>query len=209
MGLLDKFLSALKLNDDYEDEDFLDDEDFDEEPKPKKSFFKKGPKPEDDFEDFDDFDREYDDEPVIRKTLKESKPANVKNVKSPKAMNPAQPKPSYTNTASKIAPIRSRKNESNDMSLCVVKPKSMEDAREITETLISNCTVVLNLEGLDIDLAQRIVDFTSGSIYALNGGLQRVNNTIFIITPQNVDISGDITDLLNGAFDIPSMNFNY
>ncbi len=209
MGLLDKFLSALKLNDDYEDEDFLDDEDFDEEPKPKKSFFKKSAKSEDDFEDFDDFDREYDDEPVIRKTLKDSKNVKTAGVKPAKPMISSQPKNSYTSGSSKIAPMRSRKNDNNDMSLCVVKPKSMEDAREITETLISNCTVVLNLEGLDIDLAQRIVDFTSGSIYALNGGLQRVNNTIFIITPQNVDISGDITDLLNGAFDIPSMNFNY
>lgn len=207
MGLLDKLLSALKLNDDYEDDDFLDDEDDFEEvdlskPAKKTTFFKKQ---KDDFDDFDDFDREFDEEPIIRKQLKDknAKPAAAPKTKS---MPGSSVKPS---ASSKISSIRSPKKNVNDLSLCVVKPKSMEDAREITETLVANCTVVLNLEGLDIDLAQRIVDFTSGSIYALNGGLQRVNNTIFIITPQNVEISGDITDLLNGAFDIPSMSFNY
>ena len=85
----------------------------------------------------------------------------------------------------------------------------MEDAREITETLLANCTVVLNMEGLDLDLAQRIIDFTSGSCYAINGNLQKISNYIFIITPASVDVSGDFQDLLNGAFDIPSMNFNY
>ena len=48
------------------------------------------------------------------------------------------------------------------MEVCVIKPKSMEDAREITETLLGGCTVVLNMEGLDLDIAQRIIDFSSG-----------------------------------------------
>lgn len=44
------------------------------------------------------------------------------------------------------------------MEVCVIKPTSVEDAREITETLLANRTVVLNLEGLDVDIAQRIID---------------------------------------------------
>ena len=46
------------------------------------------------------------------------------------------------------------------MEVCVIKPTSIEDGREITETLLANRTVVLNLEGLDVDIAQRIIDFT-------------------------------------------------
>ena len=53
--------------------------------------------------------------------------------------------------------------------VCVIKPTSIEDAREITETLLANRTVVLNLEGLDVDIAQRIIDFTSGSCFAISG----------------------------------------
>ncbi len=85
------------------------------------------------------------------------------------------------------------------MEVCVIKPTNMEDTREIADTLLSNCTVVLNLEGIDIDLAQRVIDFTSGTCYSINGSLQKVSSYIFILTPANVDISGDITDILSGT----------
>ena len=91
------------------------------------------------------------------------------------------------------------------MEVCVIKPHSMEDSREITETLLANCTVVLNMEGLDLDVAQRIIDFASGSCYAIDGNLQKISNYIFIITPSSVDISGDFQEILTGAFDVPSI----
>ena len=87
------------------------------------------------------------------------------------------------------------------MEVCVVKPTSIEDAREITETLLNNRTVVLNLEGIDVDLAQRIIDFTSGSCFAISGNLQKISRYIFIVTPASVDISGDFQDILGGAFE--------
>ena len=206
MSFLDKILNAMKLNDDYDDDDdFLDDDidDYEEE-RPKKSFFKKSQS-----DSFDEIEDDFQDEPLARKSLKQP-------VKTLKTVNTtSKPKTSGTYTApkvsastSKVSPIRTRKT-ANDMAVCVVKPRNMEDAREITETLLANCTVVLNMEGLDLDLAQRIIDFTSGSCYAINGNLQKISNYIFIITPESVDVSGDFQDLLNGAFDIPSMNFNY
>ena len=92
---------------------------------------------------------------------------------------------------------------SNGMEVCVIKPTSIEDAREITETLLANRTVVLNLEGLDVDIAQRIIDFTSGSCFAISGNLQKISHYIFIITPAVVDISGDFQDIFGGSFDVP------
>ncbi len=95
------------------------------------------------------------------------------------------------------------------MEVCVMKPTSIEDAREITDTLLSNRTVVLNLEGIDVDVAQRIIDFTSGSCYAISGNLQKISHYIFIITPASVDVSGDFQDIFGGAFDSPiSTNLN-
>ncbi len=198
MSFLDKFLNAMKLNDDYDDEDFLEDEiDEYEEERPKKSFFKKSKNTE----PLDDFDEDdgFDDEPVMRKTMKQSRTLKTA---SPKV------KPITTASSAKVSPIRTRKSAS-DMAVCVIKPKNMEDAREITETLLANCTVVLNMEGQDMDFAQRIIDFTSGSCYAIHGNLQKISNYIFIITPASVDVSGDFQDLLGGAFDIPSMHTNY
>ena len=101
--------------------------------------------------------------------------------------------------APKVVPSRSKKALSAaGMEVCVIKPTSVEDAREITETLLANRTVVLNLEGLDVDIAQRIIDFTSGSTFAISGNLQKISRYIFIITPASVDISGDFQNILSG-----------
>lgn len=91
----------------------------------------------------------------------------------------------------------------NGMEVCVIKPVSTDDAREIIDTLLSNHTVVLNVEGLDIKIAQRIIDFSSGAAYAMSGNFQKISNFIFIITPQSVDISGDFSSMLNDSFDVP------
>ena len=88
------------------------------------------------------------------------------------------------------------------MEVCVIKPTSVDDAREITETLLANRTVVLNLEGLDVNIAQRIIDFASGSTFAIDGSLQKISHYIFILTPSSVDISGDIQGYFDGAFDM-------
>jgi cell division inhibitor SepF len=99
----------------------------------------------------------------------------------------------------KVIPSKSKKALSAaGMEVCVIKPTSVEDAREITETLLANRTVVLNLEGLDVDIAQRIIDFTSGSTFAISGNLQKISRYIFIITPASVDISGDFQNILSG-----------
>ena len=103
----------------------------------------------------------------------------------------------------KVAPIgKSKKVQGgNGMEVCVIKPTSVDDGREITETLLANRTVVLNLEGLDVNIAQRIIDFASGSTYAIGGSLQKISQYIFILTPASVDISGDIQGVFDGAFD--------
>lgn len=104
----------------------------------------------------------------------------------------------------KVTPMRPapKKVAMNGMEVCVIKPTSVEDAREITETLLSNRTVVLNMEGLDVDIAQRIIDFTSGSCFAIDGNLQKISHFIFIITPASVDISGDFQEILSGSMDM-------
>ena len=111
-------------------------------------------------------------------------------------------------TSSKITPISksSRKQVSSEMEVCVIKPSSIEDEIEITDTLLNGRTVIINMEGLNVDTAQRIIDFTSGSAYALHGNLQKVSNFIFIATPHGVDISGDIQNLMD-SFDIPGASY--
>jgi len=184
MGVLDKFLDIMKLSDDdYEEDDFFDDDyedDFEE--KPKKSFFRKEKAVEDDFEE------EYE---LPAKTVAKSS----------------------RQTNNKVTPMRqpqsSGRRASGNMEVCVIKPNSVEDAREITETLLTGRTVILNLEGMDLEVAQRIIDFTSGATFAISGNLQKISNYIFLVTPTNVDISGDLQDLLNTSFDASSMRSRF
>ena len=177
MGVLDKFLDAIKLSDDdeYEDDDFFDDE-FDddyEDEKPKKGLFKKE-KPA-----YDDDEEEFE-------------------IKKPARSN------------SKVTPMRqpARRN-APAMEVCVIKPNNMDDSREITETLLSGRTVILNLEGLDLEYAQRIIDFISGAAFAIDGNLQKISNSIFLVTPAHVDISGDLQDLLGASLGAPAMRNRY
>ena len=127
----------------------------------------------------------------------------------PPARSSRSSRPSNSN---KVTPMRqpaSRRNNNVSMEVCVIKPNSVEDAREITETLLSGRTVILNLEGLDLEIAQRIIDFTSGAAFAISGNLQKISNYIFLVTPTNVDISGDLQDLLNTSFDASSMRSRF
>ena len=184
-------MSVLRLNDDYDDEDFFDDEideSDEDEQKPKSRFLRKM---NDDLDDDDDFaDDDYD--------MPEKKSFFPK-----KSTTVAKP----NKTSSKITPMRKR--SANGMEVCIIKPNSMEDTREIADTLIANSTVLLNLEGLDVDVAQRIIDFSSGSCYSIGGGLQKVSSYIFILTPNNVEVSGDFQEILNGAFELSSIRPTY
>ena len=198
MGVLDKFLDAIKVNDDYDDDEFLDDEfddDFDDE-KPKRRFFKKLEEDDDDLDDHEP--RRRAEKQPAPKAAKTAKPQ--KTVKSPS---------SASASSSKVTPMRQVKRTGSAMEVCVIKPTNMEDTREIADTLIANCTVILNLEGLDMEVAQRIIDFTSGSCYSIGGSLQKVSSYIFILTPASVDITGDYQQILSGAFDIPSIRTEY
>ena len=179
MGVFDKFLNIMKLDedDDYDDYDEFDDEDDDyEDEAPKKRLFKKKEK---------DFDYDLEDA-IVNETKAVSRPA-----------------------PSKVTPITRRRSGGSGMEVCVIKPTSFEDSREITETLLSGRAVVLNFEGLDMDLAQRIIDYTCGTCVAIDGNLRKISSYIFIVTPKSVDISCDLQDLLTDAFEVPGIKTDF
>lgn len=204
MGMMDKFLNAMRLNAD--DEEYLDDDYYDED------------------EDF------YEDEFTERRKgsfFKRNNNTQKMAANDDSAVQPERSTTRFTNskrastgnngrrsedeaTSAKITPMRQHKRETGGhavMEVCVIKPKSVDDAREITETLLEGRTIVLNLEGIDLDVGQRIIDFTSGSCFAIGGNLQKVTNYIFIATPKGVDISGDFQSIVD-AFDVSSIHMD-
>lgn len=82
------------------------------------------------------------------------------------------------------------------MRVVVMEPNSFEEAQNIADQLKSRRPVIVNLENTEKMLAKRVVDFISGTTYALNGNMQKVGNGIFLFVPSNVDISGEMRDEL-------------
>ncbi len=92
------------------------------------------------------------------------------------------------------------------LKLVVMQPENFEDARDIANHLKNKKPVVINLESVERSVSQRIVDFLSGAVYALDGNIQKVSNGIFLIAPYNVGIMGDFKDELRSKGIFPWNN---
>jgi len=132
-------------------------------------------------EDYDEDDEyEYDNSPKSERSPEVSSP------------RPALRSVSSRRSDSQVVSI----NTKVQMQVCIIKPTCYEDAQEICDQIKSRKPVVVNLEKVEYPIAQRIMDFLSGTCYSLNGGIQRVANNIFVIAPENVDVSGDFKEEL-------------
>lgn len=177
---------------------------------------------EDDYEDYiDDFEEE---EELAREIKRATKPSPVssrpKETASPRfserdrftkkedesvsELRKDRPSSRVERTISdKIVPIRTT---SRGLEVCIMKPSSFEDSQDICDMLLTDRATVVNLEGFDSDEAQRIMDFISGCIYAINGKLHQISKYIFIFSPDSIDISGDYLDLADIGFGVPNLN---
>jgi len=102
------------------------------------------------------------------------------------------------NQQSKVVNIHSN----NQFKVVIMQPETFDDARDVCDHLKNKKPIVVNLESLSKETAQRVVDFLSGSVYGLDGDIQKISAGIFLIAPNNVDIMGVFKDELKnkGAF---------
>lgn len=184
---IDKFMNILSLNDsddDYDD-DLFDDEIDLVEPKPTKQ-----PKP------------------------KKEKPAPVKTAGSYSSSSKSQTASSaygdedaydagsYSRKAKSSRSVRSTAGTSNKVvsmssrgsEVYVIKPQEFNEAQTVTDFLKDGKTIVINMEGIELTAAQRIIDFIGGACYALDGSLQAISSNIFIAAPQDIEVTGDLRD---------------
>jgi cell division inhibitor SepF len=73
----------------------------------------------------------------------------------------------------------------------LVVPRSFNDAQQIADKFKDGIPVILNLQSCEADLSKRLIDFVSGLTYALDGGMQRVADKVFLLTPRNVEVSAE------------------
>ncbi|MFC5467178.1 cell division protein SepF [Cohnella suwonensis] len=101
-----------------------------------------------------------------------------------------------------VVSIHSQKNA----RVVLNEPRSYEEAQDIADQLKSRRSVVVNLQRVRRDQAIRIVDFLSGTVYALGGQISKIGPDIFLCTPDSVEVSGTITEMLSDeAADYPKM----
>jgi cell division inhibitor SepF len=80
---------------------------------------------------------------------------------------------------------------SGGVQVHLVVPKSFNDAQQVADQFKDAIPVILNLQGTDTDLSKRLIDFASGLTYALDGGMQRIADKVFLLTPRNVEVSAE------------------
>ena len=102
---------------------------------------------------------------------------------------------------SKVVNIHSN----NQFKVVIMQPETFDDARDICDHLKNKKPVIVNLETISKETAQRVVDFLSGSVYALDGDIQKVSAGIFLVAPNNVDVMGAVfkDDIRNKAAAFP------
>jgi len=110
-------------------------------------------------------------------------------------------------TAEEPRPRRGRRrapaggNGGSVASMHVVTPRSFNDAQQVADEFKRSKPVIINLQGTDRELSKRLIDFSSGMTYALGGGMQRIAQGIFLLTPENVEVSAEEkARLLEGGF---------
>lgn len=140
-------------------------------------------------DEFFDDDLDYEDEEDEVRPSFESRPVIEASEEERPVSRKTLPFSSKKNT--KVSSMSDRRAG----TINVIKPSMMSDAKEITDRLRENRSVLLNLEGVDMDLAQRLLDYASGTCYAIDGDIKRITSYIYVCIPNNVEVAGAVQDL--------------
>lgn len=186
------FLDFFKVKNIDDDDDEFDDDLFDD-------------------DDYDDDDDDYDDVKPSRVKSKPSfgKAASRSTASSKYEAATQQPTASHksqagSSSSGKLVDFKDSQRQSYSRSsdfrsrseVFVIKPQETDEAQSVIDFLRANKTIVINIEGLDVSVAQRIIDYVGGACYAMGGSLNVVSSNIFIATPQDIEVSGDLREEL-------------
>lgn len=90
--------------------------------------------------------------------------------------------------------VEEEKDNSKKGTMILLEPRAYSESQQIADHLKQKNTVVVNMKRVTADQAKRIVDFLSGTVYAIGGDLQKIGPGIFLCTPKNVSVEGSITE---------------
>jgi cell division inhibitor SepF len=149
---------------------------------------------EDGYATNEELERTYNDRPNVRRLPRRRRGDYDDWTDSDAAATSVATPPPSRVPREQAAPARPRRLEaapSPNVKVHLVLPRSFNDAQQIADRFKDGIPVILNLQSTDQDLSKRLIDFASGLTYALNGGMQRVADKVFLLTPRNVEVSAE------------------
>lgn len=132
-----------------------------------------------------------DDEEEVQQSQEEQRSVQ----EPPRKVATRKQRPAETQQAATVVSLQSVQKSSK---VVLVEPRVYAEAQDISEQLKNKRAVVVNLQRIERDQGIRIVDFLSGTVYALGGDIQRIGTDIFLCVPDNVEVAGAITDYFEG-----------
>ncbi len=142
--------------------------------------------------DYDDYEPERPPEPEVELEDRYRERPNVRRLSQRRRRDEIDD--IFADDSPRTAPLRpvgGRTNGRNEVRVHLVVPKSFNDAQDVADKFKDSIPVILNLQGSDTDLSKRLIDFSSGLTYALDGGMQRIADKVFLLTPRNVEVSAE------------------
>jgi cell division inhibitor SepF len=135
----------------------------------------------------EELERSYSERPNVRRLSPRRRRGEFEDWTEPEAAPSAR--------TGVVRPSRPRPVEATSghpsVQVHLVVPRSFNDAQQIADKFKEGTPVILNLQGTDAELSKRLIDFASGLTYALGGGMQRVADKVFLLTPRNVEVSAE------------------
>ncbi|MFD2044023.1 cell division protein SepF [Ornithinibacillus salinisoli] len=102
--------------------------------------------------------------------------------------------PDFPATTARDNVVNLKRIEKMNSKVVLCEPRTYNEVQEIADNIINRRAVVINLQRTDLQQAKQIVDFLSGTVYALNGKMQKLGSQTFLCVPDNVDVSGSISE---------------
>jgi cell division inhibitor SepF len=97
------------------------------------------------------------------------------------------------------ANVVSLKSVQKSAKMVLFEPRSFNEVQDIADHVVNRRSVVINLQRVDTQQARQIIDFMSGTVYAVSGQIKKLGSQTFLCTPENIEISGNITEIMEEA----------
>jgi cell division inhibitor SepF len=138
----------------------------------------------------EELERSYRERPNVRRLSPRRRSADLDDWTDP-GDDPIE-RPAPARPPARLRSIESAPSASPaSVRVHLVLPRSFNDAQQVADKFKEGIPVILNLQSADAELSKRLIDFASGLTYALNGGMQRVADKVFLLTPRNVEVSAE------------------